>query len=135
VFKQCQLEIYIGGGMFHVEPSVHTILTDFLGGVLTVLIFGLVVPTRFNQTAFPRFIIHRERSYWYMSVIVCVDHSVSTRRTHTRKQRGWGAVGSSMARLNKGTASSQFSISAYACSHSLAVTVMTPVHSSVHQRQ
>jgi hypothetical protein len=111
--------------MFHVKHQ----------GVLTVLICGLVVPTRFNQTAFPRFIIYRERSYWYMSLIVCVDHSVSTRRTHTRKQRGSGAVGSSMARLNKGRASSQFSISAYACSHSLAVTVMTPVHSSVHQRQ
>jgi ribosomal protein L16/L10AE len=84
-----------------------------------------------GECTFPRFIIHRERSYWYMSVIVCVDHSVSTRRTHTRKQRGWGAVGSSMARLNKGRASSQFSISAYACSHSLAVLVMTVVHSSV----
>jgi len=73
-----------------------------------------------------------------MSVEECVDHSVSTRRTHTRKQRGSGAVGSSKARLNKGQASSQFStqdVSAYACSHSLAVSVMTPVLSSMHLRQ
>ena len=91
-----------------------------------------------TNTLSPSLIIDRERSYWYMSVIVCVDHSVSTRRTHTRKQRGSGAVGSSKARLNKGMASIQFSreeISAYACSHSLAVSVMTPVLSSMHLRQ
>ena len=43
----------------------------------------------------------RERSYWDMSVEECVEQSVSTRMTQAHKQRGWGAVGSRMARLNR----------------------------------
>lgn len=45
--------------------------------------------------------LDRERSYWDMSVEECVEQSVSTRMTQAGKQRGWGAVGSRMARLNR----------------------------------
>lgn len=76
--------------------------------------------------------LDRERSYWYKSVVVCVESSVSTRMTQAVKQRGSGAVGSSMARLNRAGCIEPVlarDLSAYACSHSLAVPVMTGVRS------
>jgi hypothetical protein len=81
--------------MFHVEH--HTILADLLNGVL-------MRRMRSGETnaLSPSSIIHRERSYCYRCVVLCADHSVSTRRTQAGKQRWWGAVGSSKARLNRG---------------------------------
>ncbi len=121
--------------MFHVKPSASY---DPDGSSKRGTHATKYVKQCHGECTFPPFIIHRERSYCYISVEECVDHSVSTRTTQACKQRGSGTVGSSMARLNKGTASSQFSRQesvACACSHSLAMPVMTGVHPSVFLRQ